>query len=361
MVFEQLLGNALAQVAHTADLFSLDLNILHTYFVREFSEELIQGYADITNGLDESALTAMTESLPEFLERRNRFLDHIMARFGEQFNEYALLLTNLQGQQVAQERLIEDKISFLKAYPDISHDRGKAFNDRQNPCAPNNISGLKKRLSLLFGYPDLTFVADAVADLGAGQYSVTFHLQDRNDQVWLEGEITVTSNSPDNVTSIALRELLRQMIQPDNYEIAKEDSQFRLKLKDNNSVPLGQHPELFPQKAEAEAFRDELLTWSSNERAIVVEHLLLRPKFPGDALYPACTDGACKTCGDEDPYSFRLTLVMPGWTAPFNTNLNMRDFAERTIRQETPSHLLAKICWVGNDGFIEDPCAPGEQ
>jgi hypothetical protein len=69
-------------------------------------------------------------------------------------------------------------------------------------------------------------------------------------------------------------------------------------------------------------------------------------------------EGACKTCGDEDPYSFRLTLVMPGWTAPFNTNLNMRDFAERTSRQETPSHLLPKICWVGNDGYIENPCAP---
>jgi hypothetical protein len=103
---------------------------------------------------------------------------------------------------------------------------------------------------------------------------------------------------------------------------------------------------------------DELLGWSANERAIVVEHLLLRPKFPGDALYPACTDGECETCGDEDPYSFRLTFVLPGWTAPFNVNLEMRGFADRTIRQETPSHLLGKICWVGNDGFIENPCDP---
>ena len=81
-------------------------------------------------------------------------------------------------------------------------------------------------------------------------------------------------------------------------------------------------------------------------------------KFPGDALYPVCADGGCAPCGDEDPYSFRLTVVMPGWAAPFDTNLDLRDFADRTIRQEIPAHLLGKICWVGNEGFAENVCAP---
>ena len=101
-----------------------------------------------------------------------------------------------------------------------------------------------------------------------------------------------------------------------------------------------------------------MATWAAHKRAIVVEHLLLRPKFPGDALYPACSDGPCCACGDEDPYSFRLTYVMPGWTAPFNTNLNMRGFADRTIQEQTPSHLMVKTCWVGNDGYVPDPCDP---
>jgi len=60
---------------------------------------------------------------------------------------------------------------------------------------------------------------------------------------------------------------------------------------------------------------------------------LLRPKFPGDALYPVCVEGECDTC-DTDPYSFRLTFVMPGWTAPYSVNLDMRRFAERTIRMK---------------------------
>ncbi len=357
MVFEQLLGNAIAQVAHTADLFSLDPAVRQTYFVREFTKEVIQGYDEITNGLSQATLEGMAETLPEFHERRNRFLDHILARFGEQFSEYALLLTNLQGQQVALDRLIEDKISFLKAYSLISHDRGRAFDYTENPCSPDNISGLKKRISLLLGYPDLTFYWTVVEPV-PGQHTVTFQLKDQNETNWFEGSLTITSANPDTVTLKAFREIIVQMVQLGAYEIVDEAGLFRVKLKDKNGNPLGQHPTLFQTQTAAQAVRDELLSWSGNERAIVVEHLLLRPKFAGDALYPVCTDGACEMCGNEDPYSFRLTFVMPGWIAPYNVNMDMRNFADRTIRQETPSHLLGKICWLSNDGFIENPCDP---
>ncbi len=356
MVYEQLLGNALAQVAHTADLFSLAPDVQHTYFAHEFSEESIHGYTDITSGLDATALAAMLETTPEFYQRRHRFLDHIMARFGEQFNEYSLLLKNYDGRPATQARLIEDKISFLKAYPLVSHDRAKAINAQAAPCGPDNIAGLKKRISLLLGYPDLHFAFDAAIDLGGDHYQLPFQLLDRNDRVWLEGDITVTAASADSAPTIASRRLLQQMTKADSWSIVEDSGTFRLNLDDDDNNLLGQYPQTFEQKTDAEAYADELSNWSSNERAVVVEHLLLRPKFPGDALYPACTDGACKTCGNEDPYSFKLTFVMPGWTAPFNSNMNMRDFAERTIREETPSHLLPKICWVGNDGFISDPC-----
>ncbi|MCP5245924.1 MAG: hypothetical protein H6937_08240 [Burkholderiales bacterium] len=363
MVFEQLLGNAFAQVAHSAELFSLDPAVRRTYFVREFTHEIIQGYDEIMDGLSQAELEALAETQPEFLERRNRFLDHIMARFGEQFSEYSLLLTNLQGKQVALGRLIEDKIAFLNAYPRISHDRGKALNYRKNPCSSDNIAGLKKRISLLLGYPDLTFSwevseSESETETETKLYIIKYRLADRNETNWLEGSLVVSSDSAQTATHKAYREITVQMTQMDAYEIVDKTETFHLKLKDNHGDPLGQHPVLFQTRTAAQVVRGELLSWSSNERAIVVEHLLLRPKFPGDALYPVCKEGACNTCGDEDPYSFRLTFVMPGWTAPYNLNMEMRNFADRTIGRETPSHLLAKICWVGNDGFIENPCEP---
>ena len=357
MVFEQLLGNALTQLAHTAELFSLDPSVDRTYFVREFSETMLQGYNDLLDSLDKAKLESITETPPEFLERRNRFLNHLMARFGEQFSEYALLMTNFQGRQVALDRLVEDKISFLKAYPLISHDRGRAFNYKGNPCSPDNFPGIKKRVSLLLGYPNLTFLW-TITEKAMGQFDVKFQLINRIGKTWFEGKLSVSATTSAAAKEQAFHDIMLRMIQPEAYKVIAETGRFRLRLTNQNSTQLARHPQLFKNQTEAKTFIDKLADWSANERAIVVEHLLLRPKFPGDALYPACMDGACKTCGDEDPYSFRLTLVMPGWTAPYNDNMELRRFAERTFQQETPAHLIGKLCWVGNDGYIENHCDP---
>jgi hypothetical protein len=355
MVFEQVLGNALAQLAHTPDLFSLDPNIARTYFAKTLNDGLIRGFNDIVQPGSPAAVEAMVETVPEFYERRNRFLDHLLARFGEQFREYALLLTNAAGRPVAQRRLIEDKIGFLKRYPVISHDRGKAFDYSLEPCSPDNYPGIKKRISLLLGYPDLTFIW-TVGNPVAANHPIQFSLIDGHGRYLLDGSLTVAAADAAEAKQAAYRTIIARMIQFDAYDIATAGDKFRLRLEDAAGSQLGQSSQLFDAKDDAAALHDELLGWSANERLIVVEHVLLRPKFIGDALFPACCNGGCSICGDEDPYSFRLTFVMPGWTAQYTNNLDLRRFAERTIQQETPSHLLGKTCWVGNDGFVENPC-----
>lgn len=112
--------------------------------------------------------------------------------------------------------------------------------------------------------------------------------------------------------------------------------------------PLGTVSGLFLTRGEAEAFAVGSATWAAHKRAIVVEHLLLRPKFPGDAGYPTWD----AECGDDDPYSFLLTYALPGWTDPFNTDMALRRFADRTIIEQTPAHLVLKACWVGTDPFL---------
>lgn len=61
-----------------------------------------------------------------------------------------------------------------------------------------------------------------------------------------------------------------------------------------------------------------------------------------------CLDPDCNLCGEEDPYSFRLTVVMNGETGIANKATEFRRFAEKTIRMETPAHIGLKICWVSN-------------
>ncbi len=259
LFFEQLLANYLAQLANAGKLFSLDATVNRTYFVRNLRQEsLIKGVTElmdvalVTPGGDGfTPLDRLAESQPEFLDRRNRFLDHLLGRFAESFGDYALALYSWKDDKaLSLDKLISDKIAFLQDYPVLSRERAKALNYRRTPDA-TNFPGLRRRLARLLGF-----------------------------------------------------------------DLATE------------------------------------------EKILLIEHLILRPKFPGDALMSVCLDKNCKSCGEEDPYSFQMTCVMPGWQEPFDTNLDMRRFADQTIRLETPAHILVKICWVGNRGYEFDPCDP---
>ncbi len=357
MPFEQILINSFAQTAHVGQLFALDNGITQTYFTQLIDNNLIDGAGDIFNGLTQPLLEGMVETEDEFLERRNRFLDHVMARFGENFGEYALLLNKLDGAKFAQHELIGDKIGFLKAYPEISRARARAFDYTDQPCAPESRQpGLKRRINLLLGYPDLEF-AWTVVGPAFGQYNVNYLLTDGNNALWFSGNLIITSSNTDVVTTLASDLILDQMTNPAAFQIVPSGSGFSLELFDTLNVSIGISGSIFNTQAEAEALLIELAAWAGQRRSIIVEHLLLRPKFPGDALFPVCSEGECNTC-DPDPYSFRLTFVMPGWNSPYKDNLDLRGFADRTVKQETPSHLLPKICWVGNDGFVQDRCDP---
>lgn len=357
LVFEQILANQNEQLAHVADLFSLDSTVEQTYFGKLFSETSIVGYDDLVDGLDADQLKAITETPSEFLQRRNRFLDHLLARFGEQFSEYALLLTELAvaGQQKAGALLIDTKLAFLRRLPEISGQRYRAFDYRKQVCSAAGNPVLKQRVALLLGYPDLFFSFNE-SEVQGGVKTVSFELTDAIGRPWLTGALEVDAEQiPERQT---YRAIIRRMSDSTAYEKLPDGDGFKVLLKDEGGENIAETPNALPDQAAAQEFIDTLLGWSANERAIVVEHVLLRPKFPGDALYPACVDGLCRTCGDEDPYSFRLTWVMPGWLAAYTNNLELRDFADRSIRRETPAHLLSKICWVGNSGFSENPCDP---
>lgn len=91
-------------------------------------------------------------------------------------------------------------------------------------------------------------------------------------------------------------------------------------------------------------------------KVLLVEHILLRPRNQpgpkikdGDPLLPICIPPDCRLCGEEDPYSFRITIVLNGEEGLANGGILFRRFAEKTIRMEVPAHLGVKICWVSTD------------
>src|SRR5690606_13017535 len=94
-----------------------------------------------------------------FHARRNRLLDHLLARFAEQFSDYVMLMLQSDGDSLKSgEALIQDKIDFLRQQPQLSRERNRAFNYRSQEGAPpwdsDNVSGLEKRAARLAGIDD---------------------------------------------------------------------------------------------------------------------------------------------------------------------------------------------------------------
>jgi len=247
LFFEQMLVNYLAQLANVSECFAIDAQVQKTYFSRFIGDDLIRGIRDeIYPEFDGASLQALAE-VPgeyEYLDRRNRFLDHMLARFAESFSDYAVMLyRHSADKEEAKAKLIEKKVAFLRDVPRMTHDRAKAFDYTAEAAISNpasvNAAGLSLRIQRLLG------------------------------------------------------------LEPDE-----------------------------------------------DERVFVVEHLLLRPRVKSDPLLPICIPPGCEACGGEDPYSFRLTVIICGEGGLENSRIDWRRFAENAVRMEVPAHLAAKICWV---------------
>ncbi|MEP7110787.1 MAG: hypothetical protein ABI760_22525, partial [Ferruginibacter sp.] len=155
LFFEQLLVNYLAQLANIKELFAVDETVKKTYFSRFIQPAEIAGLGDLYHGMEATVLQELTETNDIFLLRRNRFLDHLLARFAETFNDYALMLYSYtDDKEIADEQLIDNKIDFIRNFPNLSSNRARAFNYKgpELVCKDENIATLASRIRLLLGY-----------------------------------------------------------------------------------------------------------------------------------------------------------------------------------------------------------------
>jgi len=108
---------------------------------------------------------------------------------------------------------------------------------------------------------------------------------------------------------------------------------------------------------DAEAAIQQMMTFMRSnfkmEGMYVVENLLLRPDFGyiGDnatdqQFMPVCIDVNGEYCNPLDPYSFRVCVVLPGYSIRLR-NTSFRTYVEKLIRMETPAHILPRICFIG--------------
>lgn len=145
LFFDQLLANDFSQLAHVSNLFSFTDARAQTYFS--------QVITDPTLGIDDIYSTDITthqERLQQITEnpeaganridppvdfnrhnkqfnRRNRFVNHLLARFAEQFTDYSSFVDSTAEANIpAPAQLVQDKQAFLQDYPQLSRARGTA-------------------------------------------------------------------------------------------------------------------------------------------------------------------------------------------------------------------------------------------
>lgn len=297
-------------------------------------------------------------------DRRNRFLDHLIARFAERFHDLAYTLSSAFEANPAE--LIRYKCDFLNNYPTISSERSLAYNYSLQTDADlwntENVSGLEKRLAKLLGIRD-----PRRRNLGAMSYDIyaevdatpndefRFRLRHRETQSILLS--SSTHYATQEQAQQALERAIRFALLPSGYsrKITANGTHY-FNIVDDAGDILARRIQYFTTAAAMEQAIEQLMaylqTHYSDEGMYLIENILLRPEHPDEPVLPICPDPNCIDCEDADPYSYRLHIILPAYSSRFR-NLEFRRFVETIIREETPAHILPKICWINAEDMAK--------
>ncbi len=99
----------------------------------------------------------ITEDKEEYKIRRKKFLDHLLARFGEEFTAYTVLqYRHKKDSKNNDSEIIHHQSNYINKFPEVSRNRGKAFDYSEPSWGTDNVSGFEKRISLLSGIENYT-------------------------------------------------------------------------------------------------------------------------------------------------------------------------------------------------------------
>lgn len=380
--FDQIMADGLSQLSNQTEVFSIDSDIEKSYFSQPIFNipEIDAVINDRTDYLD--ALHINSEDKPTFYDRRNRVLDHILARFGETFHSYeSWFLNYASGDPDAPLETIQTKAQFLQLYPELGKNRAKGFNYRPFGSAmdvwdTDNVSGLQKRIAKLAGMksrkrrhlfpePEPGNYISVILDPG-GDF-----LELRNDTAG-SGDLLLRSIA--DPAPLTLFETLVQAGQfKKNYDRRQDpvSGQFIGLLLNDLGFEIARTPDYLDEQALKDHINGTisfLHQTYSGEGFYMLEHLLLRPRIQGGN--PATSDALLPLFLDEekpviDPYSFRLTFMFPsGYARDFSSDpigdlvddlphrfrdLEFRTWMEKVIYKEVPAHMMVNIFWLDRD------------
>lgn len=371
-------------------------------------ESLVKNY--VTND-DDKLTDALYEELDNSVERRNQILDHLIGRFAETFSDYTFLMKTLYGVSTDEIVLRNKEVflkeySTLSADRGLGYDY--TLTADADIWDTSNVSGVQKRIARLLGIKDYRHrnISDSPVkiiktEVAPEEFTYKWKVKDADNNIALCG---VKSYKIEYAATKTLNEAVFQTIQIDQEDLENElegdfiakgrvgnmvirtsgmDNYYLEIVNDSNPAEvIATHKKTNPYTSPG-ALKDGILELVdylkyrfTEEGIMLLEHIILKPSvknydlmggigcmaiedtfivmYDGDggsgAADPAtfmttCEDG----CESDifDPYSYRVSIVLPGYAYRFS-DPDFRRYAETVIRQELPAHVLAKICWVGD-------------
>ncbi len=399
LFFDQIMASYFKQLNNVKNLLSINSDLTQTYFTQAiadmdgFDEIVTSNYSNAVNELHDDSLF---NNLDDKIKRQNQIKDHLIARFAERFSEYAFLMKSIYG-SAADEIVLQNKRDFLANYNLTSSQRGSAFNYYNQPMSnlwdTFNVTGLENRIASLLGIKTETNPATGkkgmqrknISDLFVEIYDALPAMPETKFKWRVNNAGTtvleaVNDSDSENAAANKMYYTIVKILEPNNYDpdemlasaslayktykiIEPSSNQFTFQIIDDADPTqlLAQHPTTYATTEEVIVAIEEVISFFKNdfndEGIFVVEHILLTPEdgtVDENYFFPIEDCECSPECCIPDPYSFKISVVLPGYTYRFS-DVDFRNFAEDLIRQEIPAHILGKICWIGyREGFLGD-------
>jgi hypothetical protein len=379
LIFEQLMGNYLANLDFIKRLFSTDEESV-TYSTLPLNSDLIPGFDQLFSGDAYHEISGIIAGFDNVADRKSRLLDYLLALYGESFPQHSLRHFNYYHHHYeVDEVIIANKSAYLKSVVELGRDRAAAGDYSASPADPNLLSGLQRRLNLLLGFKQsegqaLT-LSLTLAILREG-LTLTHHTLYERRKLGDEELILIemaaldsqAQQSFESVTdlngseTISLRsardlighkvplknnpisdQLLRGGIYIDRYKIGSltsgQNYQLLFHMHKDFYWNLGAFAERAAGINAAHSLRKFLIQLNEESEGMhVVEHLLLRPDSRG-AISPVAKSIP------EEFYSFRISVIFPAWSARCH-DPQFRILAEETVILNTPAHIQPQFYWL---------------
>lgn len=297
LFFEQILGNFYSQLANLHKIFSID-SISNTYYGQALTEipgieamykpfitDCIRKNIDITdykllkaewkkNLADqqkrlESIITDIIENEDTFFDRRNRVLDHLLARMAFNYSDYYYDYSNDTGNT---ETIIKHKRTVLKEFVKISKERSRAEYFLKDP-----IEGAVQ-------IPGVEFVINSLLQLSGNSIYFPFEYYENNLAARKKEEIDHADKSEFSLSFLkttknsAIKNFFKFGSNPDFFKFSGS----AVSIVDENNNVFAEFNKSFATKELAKNAIDKLSNHisgisQSSEAIFIIERILYRP------------------------------------------------------------------------------------